>query len=96
MTACRFDCRRRGLTLVEVTISIVIVSVMLVAALTAAGSSNSRRYRTDLATNALILAEDLMAEITALPYSDPDTETNGARQRHQRGRDGSQRLRRRR
>ena len=64
--------RRTGLTLVEVVVSTLIVGVMTVAALNALGAATrSSRTAGDRAI-ALGLADDLMAEILATAYSDPD------------------------
>ena len=61
----------RGLTLVEVTISTLIVGCLLVAALQSVGNMN----RTWTTTNQLIdgqaMAQDLLREILAQSYSDP-------------------------
>lgn len=63
------------MTLAESVIAIVIVGVLMVSAMNVAGAAVMvRRMSADRAF-ALLLAEDLMAEITRLPYSDPDTIT---------------------
>lgn len=68
----------RGFTIVEVTISLVIVSVVLVAALSTVGASQAMRFRSDRRSRGLLLAQDLMSEILRVPYEDPDqTPVNG-------------------
>ncbi len=61
-----------GFTIVEVTISLVIVSVVLVAALSTVGASQAMRFRSDRRSRGMLLAQDLMNEILQLPYEDPD------------------------
>jgi len=69
---------KRGFTIVEATISLVIVSVVLVAALSTVGASQAMRFRMDRRTRGLLLAQDLMNEILQLTYEDPDqTPVNG-------------------
>lgn len=69
---------RQGFTIVEATISLVIVSVVLVAALSTVGASQAMRFRSDRRSRGLLLAQDLMNEILQLPYADPDqTPVNG-------------------
>jgi MSHA pilin protein MshD len=68
----RHTVRHRGLTLVETVVAVLLVSLTFVAALHAVGaSSRSQRLATDRST-ALMLAEDLMGEIMAVHYGDPD------------------------
>ncbi len=65
--------RRRGLTLVEVTVSIAIVGVMMVAALSTVTSVVTARHVTQNKQIARTLAELLMSEILSKAYSDPET-----------------------
>ncbi len=62
----------RAFTLVESVISLVIVSVMLVAALNTVGSSRLNQYKTSTRAQGRLLAESLLAEIFTLPYADPN------------------------
>ncbi|MEL7473881.1 MAG: prepilin-type N-terminal cleavage/methylation domain-containing protein, partial [Planctomycetota bacterium] len=66
--------RRRGVTLVEAVLSMVVVSVLLVSALNAATSVSRGRQINEYQARALPLAEAMMAEILAKPYADPDIE----------------------
>jgi len=66
----------RGFTLVEATLSLVIVSIMLVASLALFGSfARASRARSDQ-TRAMLLAQQLMGEIVQYPYSDPNGSSN--------------------
>ena len=67
---------RRALTLAEMVISMVLVSVMLVAALNVAGGVRQGESDSALQRRALILAEDLMAEIMEQDYVDPNEDPN--------------------
>jgi prepilin-type N-terminal cleavage/methylation domain-containing protein len=60
-----------GFTMAEVLVSIVIVSGMFLAALHAAGVSQTSQYRIRLQSQGRLLAEDLASEINALPFQDP-------------------------
>lgn len=64
--------RRRALHMVEVAVSMVIVSVILLTAMNMVGAAGqSTRSITDRGTGHL-LAEQLMAEILTQAYEDPD------------------------
>lgn len=62
----------RGFSLVEAVISIVIVAGLFVVALNTLGASRTSRAATTQRSSALLLAQDLMAEILQRPYADPD------------------------
>jgi hypothetical protein len=64
--------RRSSLTLVEMMVCTVIVSVMLVAALNAVGAARLNDCRLAENQRALLLAQALMAEILGQPYSAAD------------------------
>jgi len=64
--------RRFGLTLVEVVVSTLIVGVMTIAALNALGAATRSSTTAGDRAIALGLADDLMAEILRVAYSDPD------------------------
>ncbi len=64
--------KRRSLSLIEAVISIAIVSVLLVAALETTGASVMGRHRMSGHARGHLLAVDLMSEIMAKPYEDPD------------------------
>lgn len=67
--------RRRGLHMIEVAVSMIIVSVILLTAMNMIGAAGqSTRSMTDRGTGHL-LAEQLMAEILAQAYEDPDEPT---------------------
>jgi hypothetical protein len=69
---------RNGLTLIEVVASTMIVGLMTVAALNGLGAATRSAASIGDRAIALGLADDLMAEILPLPYSDPsDTPTFG-------------------
>jgi MSHA pilin protein MshD len=65
--------RRSAFTLLEATLSIVIVAVMLCAAMSLVSAyGRSRNSRQDL-SRAMLLAQQLMSEIVQCSYSDPTT-----------------------
>lgn len=61
---------RRGMTLVEAVLSIVIVGIMLAAALGTVGASKTAAYRSSDRARAVLVAQDLMSEILRQPYRD--------------------------
>jgi MSHA pilin protein MshD len=61
----------RALTLAEAVISIIIVSVMLVAALNTVSATRTTEKKIGDRSRGLLLAEDLMAEILQQAYEDP-------------------------
>lgn len=66
-------CRcRRAFTLVEATISCVIVAVMLVAALNTVSSARLGEHRLATRCRGLSLAQEVMAEILQQAYEDPN------------------------
>ncbi|MBN1513961.1 MAG: type II secretion system protein, partial [Phycisphaerae bacterium] len=64
---------RRGMTLVEVAISTVVVGVMLCAALTTVGSSATARRVIADRTRGAMLADGLVTEIAGRAYREPTT-----------------------
>lgn len=68
--ACSLRARRRGFTLAESLVSIIIVSGAMVAALNAAGGAVVARQATSHARVAHVLAESLMSEILDQDYQD--------------------------
>lgn len=62
----------RGLTLIEVVASTMIVSLMAVAALNALGAATKSANSIGNRAVAAGLADELMSEIVMQPYSDPD------------------------
>jgi type II secretory pathway pseudopilin PulG len=64
--------QRRAMTLIEVVASTMIVGLMSVAALNGLGAATRSAESTGNRAIALGLADDLMAEIVPLAYSDPD------------------------
>jgi prepilin-type N-terminal cleavage/methylation domain-containing protein len=63
--------RRHGFTMVEVLVSIVIVSGMFLAALHAAAVAQTSQHRLMLRQQSQLLAEDLAAEMDQMPFQDP-------------------------
>ena len=63
--------RGAGFTLVEAAISIVLVSVMLVAALNTVGAAKLGQQKTAARGRAHLLAQELMSEIMRQDYADP-------------------------
>ncbi len=69
-----------GFTLIEATMSIVVVSVMLVGALRLLGSARAGELTAQRRAVAHALAQDLMSEIVDSNYADPDDgDTLGAK-----------------
>lgn len=71
MNARRINTRARGFTLVEAAVSSVLVGVLLVASLQALAAARMARYKNAELARATLLADGLLNEIRALPYSDP-------------------------
>lgn len=63
--------RDRGLTMIEAVISLVVISVLGVAALRAFSASALTRGLALERARGVALANDLLAEITAAPYGEP-------------------------
>ncbi len=63
---------RRGMSLIEVVASTMIVGMMAVATLNALGAATKSSNSIGNRAIALGLADELMAEIVQQPYSDPD------------------------
>lgn len=64
--------RARGFTLIEATVSTLIVGLMLAAALRLVGASALAQQQSTDRSRGVLLAADLLAEIQALPYDDPN------------------------
>jgi type II secretory pathway pseudopilin PulG len=62
----------RAFSMVEAVVSLLVVSTMLVAALSTVSASRIGQYKTSLASRGQLLAENLLAEIIAQRYKDPD------------------------
>lgn len=71
MTSSRRTCRTAGFSLVEAVIATAIVGGLLVAAMTAVGATARARQVTADGEKALLLAKDLLDEVIAKPYFDP-------------------------
>lgn len=67
----------RGMTLIETVVSVAVVSVLLAGALNTAGAAAATRHLRDERLLAETLCDELMAEILARPYLDPDSGLNG-------------------
>ncbi|MCC6679097.1 MAG: prepilin-type N-terminal cleavage/methylation domain-containing protein [Phycisphaerales bacterium] len=63
----------RGLSLVEVVISIAIVGGLLAASLSGVGALARARAISDERDTAALLAQELLAEVSARLYEDPDS-----------------------
>lgn len=66
---------RRGLTMMEVVISTVLVALTLTGALQAAAGVAQRRERAADRAVASALVDEVIAAATFLPFMDPDAET---------------------
>ena len=64
--------RRRGFTMIEAAISIVIVGGVLVVALNTVGASKRTQYLTRVRSRGQLLAQALMAEILSQGFEEPD------------------------
>ena len=64
--------KKTGVTLIEVAVSTALVGLVLVAALETLGGAMRTMRQTSTELKAHTLAETLLAEVIALPYSDPD------------------------
>lgn len=64
--------RRRAFSLLEASISVVLVSVMLFAALDTVGASKSSQRLLEQRGRAYLLAQELMSEILRQAYADPE------------------------
>ena len=69
------SCRRRAFTMAEAAVCIVIVGVMLVAVLNAAAFARTVDYRMAMRQRGMLLARELLAEVTAQAYADPESGT---------------------
>lgn len=65
----------RAFTMVESTISILIVGTMMVAALEAVAGARAAEQDMRITSRGRMFAEDLMSEIIRKPYQDPDDAT---------------------
>jgi type II secretory pathway pseudopilin PulG len=66
----RHGSRRRGLTLVEMAISIPLVGIALVAALNTVGASKTAQSKVSVSQEGHLLAQELMSEILENGYAD--------------------------
>ena len=65
--------KRRGFTLIEASLATLVVGVVLVASLNAAGATAKQRAALRNQAVAFGIAEARLAAIVALPYADPQT-----------------------
>jgi prepilin-type N-terminal cleavage/methylation domain-containing protein len=63
---------RRGFSLLEAVIAMLLVGLVLVAAFHVLGGTTQSTYLTAQYGTGLLLAEQLMAEVLACDYADPD------------------------
>lgn len=75
--SARSHYRKPGVTLIEVAVSTVLVGLVLVAALETLGGAMRTMRRASTELQAHTLAETLLMEVVALPYSDPDGNSTG-------------------
>lgn len=68
----RRDCSRRAFNMVEITISVVIVGGMMVAALNTVGAAKLGNHQTTSRKSGTLLAQQLMAEILIQDYAESD------------------------
>lgn len=71
-TDCNSPSRRRGLSLTEVLVSMVLVGLLLVAAMRSVGGVFGTWSASQNVHGGMALAQQLMAEILQQSYSDPD------------------------
>lgn len=64
---------RRGLTIIEAVMSVMVTSIVLVAALETLGLVGRSRSITERHSVGVMLAEDLLAEVLSRPFDDPGT-----------------------
>jgi prepilin-type N-terminal cleavage/methylation domain-containing protein len=64
--------RRRGFSLLEAIIAVVLVGVVLLAAFHVLGGTTKSAHLSAQRGTGLLLAEELMAEVLPLAYADPD------------------------
>lgn len=69
--------QQRGVTLVEVAVSTVMVGVVLVASLETLGSAMRTTRATTVGVDAYTLLESMLAETQSVPFEDPDGNTSG-------------------
>jgi Tfp pilus assembly protein PilV len=62
---------RRGLSLVEAVLSVILVSVLLVASVNTVGASRAAQSATSNRSWGNVLAQGLMSEILQQSYADP-------------------------
>lgn len=68
---------RRGLSMVETVVSLMVVGVLLAAALNTVGATMAVRQQAEDMELAAWLAQDLMAEILAAEYGDENVSATG-------------------
>ena len=64
--------RSRGFTLAEVAVASAVVGLLLVASLTVVGGSATGQAKSADMERGCLLARDMLAEVTAQAYEDPD------------------------
>lgn len=69
---CQSSASRPGFTLIEAVFSMLLVSVMFVAAMSTAGASAMAQSRSADRGRGSLLAQALLSEILVQPYSDPN------------------------
>ena len=73
LTGCpRRTAQQSGFSLLEVVFSTLIVGVLIVAALRSVGTATSGQLALAQQSQSSLLAQALLAEITNLPYEDPN------------------------
>ena len=71
--------RQRGVTLIELVISLVIIGVGLASIILAFGTAGVAAARPDRTVQAVAIAEAYLEEISLQPFVDPDGVTEGSR-----------------
>ena len=64
--------RPRAFSLIEIVISMAIISMILLSALATVGASQAMQFKGAQHSEAMLLAEDLMSEVLRMPYADPE------------------------
>ena len=72
--------RQRGLSMVEVVVSILIVGVMAAAAMRTIGAARMAQYRVGVRSHGQMLAQDLMSEVLAQAYAESSGSTSFGRE----------------
>ncbi|QDU81898.1 Microbial collagenase precursor [Polystyrenella longa] len=70
-TTRNFSSRKAGLSLLEVVMSTLLISILMLTALRTVGASFRAEFFTAQQTQAMLFAEDLLSEIIQMEYEEP-------------------------